>query len=215
MPGFNVIRCWKFGSLDNPARLLNTIRQLNPDVVWYNLVFSTFATSDKPLAAFAGLSAPALTRAAGFYTHITLHHLLEHVDFSAAGVRRERLFRMGTYMATKALLQREFGFCAAPLLSPDAGNKVSLPRTCCWARTEYLHRLSLRRTLPSAEIPINAFWPFGHWGTYKRLETLMQAFPLVLKKAPRARLIVAGANHYTKPGYWESIRAVAASGFSH
>ena len=48
---------------------------------------------------------------------------------------------------------------------------------------------------------------FGHWGTYKRLETLMQAFPLVLKKAPRAKLIVAGANHYTKPGYWESIRA--------
>ena len=35
----------------------------------------------------------------------------------------------------------------------------------------------------------------------------MQAFPLVMKKAPRAKLIVAGANHYTKPGYWESIRA--------
>jgi glycosyltransferase involved in cell wall biosynthesis len=35
----------------------------------------------------------------------------------------------------------------------------------------------------------------------------MEAFPLVLKKAPRAKLIVAGANHYTKPGYWESIRA--------
>jgi glycosyltransferase involved in cell wall biosynthesis len=46
----------------------------------------------------------------------------------------------------------------------------------------------------------------GHWGTYKRLETLMQAFPSVLEKIPNARLIIAGANHHTKAGYWESIR---------
>src|SRR6185312_3972101 len=47
----------------------------------------------------------------------------------------------------------------------------------------------------------------GHWGTYKRLETLMQAFPAVLKRIPNARLVIAGANHHTKAGYWESIRA--------
>jgi Glycosyl transferases group 1 len=47
---------------------------------------------------------------------------------------------------------------------------------------------------------------FGHWGTYKRLETLMAAFPSVLKKVPNARLIVAGGNHPTRAGYWESIR---------
>jgi glycosyltransferase involved in cell wall biosynthesis len=46
----------------------------------------------------------------------------------------------------------------------------------------------------------------GHWGTYKRLETLMEAFPAVLRRVPNARLIIAGANHHTKPGYWESIR---------
>ena len=34
----------------------------------------------------------------------------------------------------------------------------------------------------------------------------MEAFPAVLKKIPNARLIVAGANHHTKAGYWESIR---------
>ena len=35
----------------------------------------------------------------------------------------------------------------------------------------------------------------------------MEAFPAVVKKVPNARLIVAGANHHTKAGYWESIRA--------
>src|SRR5450432_2868285 len=66
LEGFNVIRCWKFGRMQNPIRLLNAIRRIKPDVVWYNLVFSTFATPENPIAAFAGLSSPALTRAAGF-----------------------------------------------------------------------------------------------------------------------------------------------------
>src|SRR5579871_3145796 len=102
LPGYNVVRCWKFGSLNTPTKLLKTIRKIKPDVVWFNLVFSSFATPENPMAAFAGLSAPALVRAAGFYTHITLHHIIEHVDFAAAGIRREKLFRFGTDLATRA-----------------------------------------------------------------------------------------------------------------
>jgi glycosyltransferase involved in cell wall biosynthesis len=34
----------------------------------------------------------------------------------------------------------------------------------------------------------------------------MEAFPRVLERVPEARLIVAGANHHTRAGYWESIR---------
>ena len=55
LPGFDVIRCWKFNSLSTPVRLLNTIRKIKPDVVWFNLVFSSFATPDYPVAAFGGL----------------------------------------------------------------------------------------------------------------------------------------------------------------
>jgi len=51
LPGFNVIRCWKFGSLNTPTRLLKTIRKIRPDVVWFNLVFSSFATPENPVAA--------------------------------------------------------------------------------------------------------------------------------------------------------------------
>src|ERR1700733_1213697 len=105
LPGFNVIRCWKFGSVATPVRLLRTIQKLKPDVVWFNLVFSSFATPENPFAAFAGLMTPALARTAGFYTHITLHHIIEHVDFAAAGVKREKLFRLGTDITTRALLR--------------------------------------------------------------------------------------------------------------
>ncbi len=211
LPGFKVIRCWKFGVPTNPARLLNTIRKLKPDVVWYNLIFSTFATPENPLSAFAGLAAPALTRAAGFFTHITLHHIIEHVDFATAGVRQEKLYRLGTEQATKALLKAHSVSVLLPayhrtLISKYSAQNVLLSTHGTFASVPSLPDFT-KRGNPDLRI-----LAIGHWGTYKRLETLMEAFPAVLKEVPNARLIVAGANHHTKAGYWESIRAAQPAG---
>lgn len=205
LPGFNVLRCWKFGSLSTPWRLLKTIRKLKPDVVWFNLVFSSFATPENPLAAFAGLSVPALVRAAGFYTHITLHHIIEHVDFAAAGVRRERLYRMGTDFATRALLRANSVSVLLPgyqrtLISKYSAKNVLLGTHGTFAAAPTPPDYSQRGN------PHQRILAIGHWGTYKRLETLMAAFPQVLAAVPSARLVVAGANHHTRAGYWESIR---------
>lgn len=206
LPGYNVIRCWKFGSMGNPARLLANIRRIKPDVVWYNLVFSSFATPDKPVAAFAGLAGPALTRAAGFYTHITLHHILEHVDFAAAGVKHGTIFRIGSELATRALLRANSVSVLLPgyhrtLVEKYKAKNVLLGTHGTFAAAPTPPDFRKRGN------PHKRILAIGHWGTYKRLETLMAAFPKVLKKVPNARLVVAGANHHTKPGYWESIRA--------
>jgi glycosyltransferase involved in cell wall biosynthesis len=206
LPGFNVIRCWQFGKAGTPARLLRTIHKLKPDVVWYNLVFSSFATPENPIAAFAGLSAPALTRAAGYYTHITLHNIVEHVDFAAAGIRRERLYRFGTAMATRALLKANSVSVLLPhyhrtLTTKYGANNVLLGTHGTFSTTPSSPDLTKRNN------PDQRILAIGHWGTYKRLETLMKAFPIVLQKTPRARLIIAGANHHTRAGYWESVRA--------
>lgn len=211
LPGFQVIRCWKFGSMSNPVRLLSAIRQLKPDVVWFNLVFSSFATPENPFAAFAGLSVPALVRASGFFTHITLHHIIEHVDFNAAGVRREKLLRFGTHFATKALLRANSVSVLLPSYQRTLASKYS-------ARNVLLGTHGTFADIPTPPDftkrgnPDLRILAIGHWGTYKRLETLMEAFPSVLKKIPNARLIVAGANHHTKAGYWESIRKAQPTG---
>jgi glycosyltransferase involved in cell wall biosynthesis len=205
LPGFKVIRCWKFGSLSNPLRLLYAIRRVNPDVVWFNLVFSSFATPDKPVAAFAGLATPALVRAAGYYTHITLHHILEHVDFAAAGLRHGKLLRMGTELATRALLCANSVSVLLPgyhntLVSKYGAQNVLLGSHGTFGAAPTPPDYAKRGN------PEKRILAIGHWGTYKRLETLMEAFPLVLRKIPNARLVIAGANHHTKAGYWESIR---------
>src|SRR5579863_9227353 len=205
LPGFDVIRCWKFNSLATPTRLLSAINRVKPDVVWFNLVFSSFATPDYPVAAFAGLCVPALTRTLGCYTHITLHHIIEHVDFASAGVRQEKMFRVGSDIATRALLKANSvsvllsgyrrtlieKYSAENVLLGTHGTFAPCPSPPDWSKRGN---------------PDHRVLAIGHWGTYKRLETLMEAFPAVLKKVPNAKLIVAGANHHTKPGYWESIR---------
>ena len=205
LPEFNVVRCWKFGSMGNPSRILSAVRKIKPDVVWFNLVFSSFATPDNPFAAFFGLSAPALTRAAGFYTHVTLHHILEHVNFAAAGIRRERMLRMGSDLATRALLRAHSVSVLLPHYRRTLAQKYSARNVLLGTHGTFAPNPTppdfSKRGNPDLRI-----LAIGHWGTYKRLETLMEAFPAVLEKIPNTRLIVAGANHHTKSGYWESIR---------
>lgn len=209
LPRVKVIRCWKVGSLANPMRILSAVREVNPDVVWFNLVFSSFGTPRNPVAAFVGLSAPAMVRAAGFYTHITLHHIIEHVDFktaSRAGTRHERLLRRGSDLATRALLRAN---SVSVLLSDyrrTLVNKYAATNIMVGTHGTFT-KLQRKPDLSRRGNPEHRILAFGNWGTYKRLEKLMEAFPAILEKIPNARLIVAGGNHPAAAGYWESIQA--------
>src|SRR5581483_2186984 len=102
LDGFDIVRCWSFNKLSNPVNLSRRIRELKPDVVWFNLGFASFG--DKPLPAFAGLAIPALTRIRGVYTHVTLHQLMETVNLDDAGVRFPLLYKIAGSVATRIVL---------------------------------------------------------------------------------------------------------------
>jgi glycosyltransferase involved in cell wall biosynthesis len=134
-----------------------------------------------------------------------LHQVIEHVDFAAAGVRQEKLFSIGADVITRALLKANSVSVLLPgyrrtLVTKYSVKNVLLGKHGTLAGTPTPPDFTKRG---NPELRILAI---GHWGTYKRLETLMEAFPAVLKKVPNCKLIVAGANHHTKAGYWESIR---------
>jgi hypothetical protein len=100
--GFRVIRCWSFNSLSNPTRLLRVIDELQPDVVWFNIGFASFG--NRPLPAFLGFMIPSLARLRGYYTHVTLHQIMDMMNLADAKVRHPRLYRLGGWMATHILL---------------------------------------------------------------------------------------------------------------
>ncbi len=202
LPDFDVQRCWRFNSARNAVRILTAVRDTRPDVVWFNLLFSTFGNN--PLAAFSGLCIPALTRLAGFYTHVTLHHLMENVNLEDAGIRFPRLYRRAGSMATRLLLMANSVSVLLPayrrtLIEKYRGGNVHF-------RAHGI--LSARPEFPDFSKrgnPEHRILAFGKWGTYKRLEVLIDAFAKVVQRVPEARLIIAGANHPMAPGYVESV----------
>ena len=116
--GFTVQRCWSFDDPRSVVRLTRTIQRLKPDVVWFNLLFSTFGRS--PLVAFSGLMTPLLARLGGRYTHVTLHHLMDTVDLKDAGIRYEWLYRSAGAVATRMLLLAN----SVSVLMPDRKSVV-------------------------------------------------------------------------------------------
>jgi glycosyltransferase involved in cell wall biosynthesis len=200
---FDVRRCWNFNATTNALRILSVVRDIRPDVVWFNLLFSTFGNN--PVAAFAGLTAPAMTRMAGFYTHVTLHHLMDNIDLTDAGVRSPRLYRVAGKMATRMLLAANSVSVLLPayrrtLIEKYHGENVHF-------RSHGI--LSARPEYPDFNLRGNPhrILAFGKWGTYKRLESLIDAFKRLTTRVPDCKLVIAGANHPMAPGYVESIAA--------
>ncbi len=206
LPEFDVVRCWQLNRSLNQRPLLAALRDIKPDVVWFNLIFSTFGNSHNPLAAFSGLTLPAITRAAGYYTHVTLHHLMDHVDLADAGVKHARLYRTAGYVATRAVLMANSLSVLLPayrrtLIDRYRGRNIHFrAHGILSSRPEYPD-LGLRGN------PEHRILVFGKWGTYKRLELVLQAFASVRASFPTVKLVIAGADHPMAPGYVESVRA--------
>lgn len=199
---FDVERCWSFNELGNPVRLLKAIRDIQPDVVWYNLLFSTFGS--KPMPAFSGLTSPVLSRLSGRYTHVTLHHLMDNIDLKDAGIRFPLIYRGAGYLATRMLLMANSVSVLLPayrrtLMERYSGENVHFRAHGILSARPEPPDFSARNN------PEQRILAFGKWGTYKRLELLIEAFAMVAEEIPEARLVVAGSNHPMTPGYVESV----------
>ena len=202
LPDYDVTRCWRFDSWANPARLLKAIYDIRPNVVWFNLLFSTFG--NRPVAAFSGLTQPALSRLSGHYTHVTLHHLMDNINLADFNVRFPRLYRAAGSAATRMLLMANSISVLLPVYRRTLIDKY---------RGENVHFrahgiLGGRPEPPDFSQrgnPQHLILAFGKWGTYKRLELLIEAFEQLVHEMPNLRLVVAGGNHPQTPGYIESV----------
>src|SRR5579871_83794 len=201
--GFSVVRCW---APDRPAgilRLLSQLRECQPDVVWFNLLFSTFG--NKPLNAFSGLMLPLVTRATGKYTHVTLHHLMDTVDLQDLGVRFPGAYRLAGAFATRMLLLANSVSVLMPryrkiLYERYGGDNVHVRAHGILAHSPKFPDFARRGN------PVHRILAFGKWGTYKRLELIIDSFQQIAEKIPNAQLVIAAGDHPQAQGYVESVR---------
>lgn len=206
LDGFSVVRCWSYDQTAGIVRLLQTINRLRPDVVWFNLIFSTFGRN--PIVAFSGLMTPLFARLRGSYTHVTLHHLMDTVNLRDAGVRHEWLYRFAGAVATRGLLLSNSVSVLIPSYRKILNDKYG--RDNVHLRSHGI--LSQRPELPDFSRRGNPhrILAFGKWGTYKRLELMIEAFALIGKELPEVKLIIAGGDHPQAAGYTESVKQQCA-----
>ena len=203
---FDVERCWKVNRFSNHRKLLRALREIKPNVVWFNLVFSSFGNKDHPLAAFSGLTLPSITRMSGYYTHVTLHHLMDHINLDDAGVRNKALFKIAGHVATRTILMANSVSVLLPAYRRTLIDKY---------RGENIHFrahgiLSARPEYPDFSRrgnPEHRILAFGKWGTYKRCEMLIEAFEeIIMPSFPNARLVIGGGNNHNAGNYIEGLQ---------
>ena len=197
LDGFIVQRCWKFNSIRNVFHVVRAVTRIDPDVVWFNIGLSTMG--NRPFAAFTNTLIPALTTLLGYNTHITLHAFFENVELSHAKVRFPALYRLGGRLATWILLRANGVHVLLPSYRRTLVEKYRV-------KPEKVHVHS--HGVFSTPIPTLASGPtgqkilaFGSWGTYKRLEDLLEALPAIQREVPAVEVIVAGGDHPKARGY--------------
>ncbi|MBT8165900.1 MAG: glycosyltransferase [Acidimicrobiia bacterium] len=200
-----VVPAWRFNSLLTPLRLVQALRREQPDIAVFNLHFSSFGSS-RPAAAL-GLFAPLLARLAGITTVTVLHNIVETVDLEAAGFRYGRIAQramraMGTLL-TWVVLRSHVVTTTMPryveilrrkyradnvVLVPHGAFEIPPPPP---ARDE----LGRRRILT-----------FGKFGTYKKVEPLIDAVKR-LQETREVELVIAGTDSPNAPGYLAAVEA--------
>jgi glycosyltransferase involved in cell wall biosynthesis len=198
--------CWKFGAWDNALRIRKAVRESNPDIVLFNIQFASFAGGKA--AAALGLLAPWMMRQAGFKTVVLLHNIMETVNLKQAGFGgnplMENAVRQFGNMVTRFILHADLVAVTIPryveiLESKYGANNVLLAPHGSFEE-------------PSGEMPeaVPAGPPnimtFGKFGTYKKVEVLVEAFERLLPAHPQAKLVVAGTDNPNVKGYLEGVR---------
>lgn len=201
--GFNMKHCWRFNSALSVFRVLGAIREVRPDVVWFNMGFSTFASS--PLLASFSITLPLLVRLMGYYTHITLHTIFERINLLDAGVRHPALYRAAGRVATQLLLLSG----DVSVLMPSFRSELLKSYRATPDRIHFRPHGTFSGTNISASVrPVSSeqvILAFGYWGTYKKLDLLLQAMEEIVRQVPYAVLEIAGTNHPNTPAYLESL----------
>ncbi len=197
----SVKECWTFNSYKTLWSVSSALRSIKPDAVLYNLQFMKFG--DSKIQAALGLMLPTVSKWMKIPTIVLLHNIMETVDLDTAGFASNKLLKRVYTLIGKSLtrlilnadrvavtmqsyvdiLSKEYGVDHVRLI-PHGTFEVAAEPTY---------------TLPSGPLQIMAF---GKFGTYKKVENLIEAVELVRKDTGMdLEIVIAGTDNPNVKGY--------------
>ncbi len=198
--------CWRF---DSPLNFINITKQAlknKPDIVFINMQFLQFGSNK--VSAALGLMTPWLLRLFGFKVVVLLHNITETVDYAKAGITTNKILssifdQFGNFLS-KLILKADL-VCLTMKSYTDiyrkkykAGNVAMIPHGA-------FETPNLPDFIPSQEK--YSIMTFGKFGTYKKVEPLIEAVEMLSKKVDKPiELVIAGTDNPNVPGYLDEVQ---------
>ena len=202
-----VKHCWNFNSYMNLFTVIKTVNQINPDAVLFNLQFMKFG--DKKLAAALGLLLPLACRLKGIPTITLLHNILEQVDLKSAGFTSNKIMQ-ATYNFIGATLTRFI--LKSDTVAVTISKYVEILNEKYNAENIKLipHGTFEIPAKPNYDLPEGPLkvMTFGKFGTYKKVEILIEAVEKIRATTNREiEIVIAGTDNPNVPGYLAEVEA--------
>ncbi len=200
--------CWTFNSYLNLLNVTKAINKTKPDAVLFNLQFMKFG--DKKIAAALGLLLPLVCKLKRIPNIVLLHNILEEVDLGNAG------------FTSNKLLQRVYGFIGTTLtkfiLQADTV-AVTMQKYVTVLEKKYKARniqliphgtFEISEETPEYDLPKGPLqvMAFGKFGTYKKVESMIEAVEKVRQTTGLdLEIVIAGTDNPNVPGYLAKVEA--------
>jgi glycosyltransferase involved in cell wall biosynthesis len=198
--------CWSFNSFSNILNVTRAINEAKPDSVLFNLQFMKFG--DKKIPAALGLMLPLVCKMKGIPCIALLHNILEEVDLESAGFTSNKLLQrvynfMGSTL-TRLILKSDYvavtmnKYVKVLEEKYKANNVIMVPHGTFEIpeETDY--------TIPEGPLKVLTF---GKFGTYKKVESLIEAIDIIRKNRKiEIELVIAGTDNPNVPGYLEGVK---------
>jgi glycosyltransferase involved in cell wall biosynthesis len=205
--GVDIVPCWKFNSLFAMPDIRKKLKQLQPDLVILNLQFMTFGEGKIPAAL--GLLTPWACKLLKIPSIVILHNITETVKLETIGMAQSKwktdLFLWIGKQLTKFILKADVvGLTISQYVDIinekyKAGNVVLLPH----GNFELPKRSYLPNPLPHINL-----MAFGKFGTYKKVEVMLDAMKLLEQKYPDKKFVstIAGTDNPNVKGYLDAVK---------
>lgn len=202
-----VKECWEFNSYKNILNVTKAINKTQPDAVLFNLQFMKFG--DKKIAAALGLMLPLVCKLKRIPNIVLLHNILEEVDLGNAGFTSNKIMQkvygfMGSSL-TKLILQSDTVAVTMQKYVDILKNKYNVSNvTLIPHGTFEVTTEQPNYNLPKGPLQIMTF---GKFGTYKKVESMIEAVEKVRKSSGLdLEVVIAGTDNPNVPGYLEKVQ---------
>ncbi|WBX72627.1 glycosyltransferase [Tenacibaculum pacificus] len=201
-----VKECWKFNSYTNVIKVTKAINTIKPDAILFNLQFMKFG--DKKVAAALGLMLPLVCKIKKIPTIVLLHNILEQTNLESAGFTSnkilQKIYNFIGQTLTKLILKADIVAVTMHKYVTTLQDKYKVSNVKMIPHGTFEIPNKPSHILPKGALKIMTF---GKFGTYKKVEKMIEAVEKVRTSTGlNLEIVIAGTDNPNVPGYLASVK---------